>query len=299
MKQTLAICLLFAVSLVGCGPGSASKGSGKKKVLTTFTILADIAKNVAGNAAEVESIIKPGAEIHGYEPTPQDLVRAQGADLILWNGLNLEVWFQKFFENLKGVPGVLLTEGITPMSITEGPYSGKPNPHAWMSPTNAMVYVENIRKALVQLDPANEATYTSNAAAYTEKLKAIDQPLRTKLSAIPSDQRVLVTSEGAFAYLCASYDLKPMYLWPTNADSQGTPQQVKSVVDGVRANKVPVVFSESTVSDKPARQVASETGAKYGGVLYVDSLTDADGPAPTFLRLLEHNAETIVKGFAP
>ncbi|MBL9115638.1 MAG: metal ABC transporter substrate-binding protein [Verrucomicrobiaceae bacterium] len=299
MKQTFAICLLFAATLVGCGPSAAPRSSGKKKVLTTFTILADIAKNVAGEAADVESIIKPGAEIHGYEPTPQDLVRAQGADLILWNGLNLEVWFQKFFENLKGVPGVLLTDGITPMSITEGPYSGKPNPHAWMSPKNAMVYVKNIRKALVQLDPANEATYNANASAYTEKLKAIDQPLRDKLSAIPSDRRVLVTSEGAFAYLCASYDLRPMYLWPTNADAQGTPQQVKTVIDGVIASKVPVVFSESTVSDKPARQVASETGAKYGGVLYVDSLTDVDGPAPTFLKLLEHNAETIVKGFSP
>jgi manganese/iron transport system substrate-binding protein len=299
MKQTWLVFALLAALLTGCGPNSKAPASGKKKVLTTFTILADIAKNVAGDAAEVESLIKPGAEIHGYEPTPQDLVRAQGADLILWNGLNLEVWFQRFFDNLKGIPSVVLTEGITPMSITEGPYEGKPNPHAWMSPANAMIYVENIRKALSELDPSNSAVYEANARAYTQKLRDIDKPLRERLATIPSTQRVLVTSEGAFAYLCASYDLKPLYLWPTNADAQGTPQQVKAVIDSVRAASVPVVFSESTVSDKPARQVAAETGARYGGVLYVDSLTDETGPAPTFLRLLEHNAETIAKGFQP
>jgi manganese/iron transport system substrate-binding protein len=193
----------------------------------------------------------------------------------------------------------VLTEGIQPMGITEGPYTGKPNPHAWMSPSNAAIYVENIRKALVKMDPANEATYNTNAAAYTAKIKALDEPVRQKLSVIPEDQRWLVSSEGAFSYLCANYGLKQLYLWPINADAQGTPQQVQKVIDGVRSNKIPVIFSESTVSDKPAQQVAKETGARYGGVLYVDSLTDADGPAPSYLKLLEANADTIVKGFHP
>jgi manganese/iron transport system substrate-binding protein len=213
--------------------------------------------------------------------------------------MNLELWFEKFFENVKDVPSAVLTEGITPMGITEGPYTGKPNPHAWMSPANAAIYVENIRKALVKMDPANEATYTANAAAYTAKIKALDEPVRQKLAAIPEEQRWLVSSEGAFSYLCANYALKQLYLGPINADAQGTPQQVRKVIDGVRANKIPVIFSESTVSDKPARQVAQESGARYGGVLYVDSLTDADGPAPSYLKLLEANAETIVKGFIP
>ena len=268
-------------------------------MLTTFTILADMTRNVAGDVVDVESITKPGAEIHGYEPTPGDIVRAQDADLILWNGLNLERWFEKFFENLRDVPSVILTEGIQPISITDGPYNGKPNPHSWMSPANALIYVENIRKALVKLDPANEAVFNANAKTYSDKLQAINEPVKQTLAKIPASQRWLVTSEGAFAYLCAAYDLKPLFLWPVNADAQGTPQQVKAVIDGVRTNKVPVVFSESTVSDKPARQVAAETGARYGGVLYVDSLTDEKGPAPTFLKLLERNAETIVKGFLP
>lgn len=269
----------------------------KKRIVTTFTIIQDMAQNVAGDAAVVESITKPGAEIHGYEPTPQDIVKAQRADLVLWNGLNLERWFEKFFGNLRNVPSAVLTEGITPLGIEEGPYTGRPNPHAWMSPRNAIIYVENIRKALVKLDPANAATYNANAKAYTEKFAAIEASVRTELEKIPADQRWLVTSEGAFPYLARNFGMKELFLWAVNADQQGTPQQVQKVIDGVRKNKIPVVFSESTVSDRPAQQVARETGARYGGVLYVDSLTAANGPAPTYLRLMEYNARTIVKGF--
>jgi manganese/iron transport system substrate-binding protein len=245
----------------------------------------------------VDSITRPGAEIHGYEPTPRDIVKAQQADLVLWNGLNLEVWFTRFFQNVSNVPSAVLSEGITPMGITDGPYTGKPNPHAWMSPANAVIYVENIRRALVKMDPANESTYTANAAAYTAKIQALDGPVRQKLAAIPEARRWLVTSEGAFSYLCQNYALKPLFLWPINADAQGTPQQVKAVIDGVRQHEVPVVFSESTISPEPIKQVAKETGARYGGVLFVDSLTDASGPAPTYLKLLEINADTILRGF--
>src|SRR6187402_2628256 len=268
----------------------------KKRIVTTFTIIQDMAKNVAGDAAIVESITKPGAEIHGYEPTPQDIVKAQRADLVLWNGLNLERWFEKFYGNLRRVPRAVLTEGIEPVGIEEGPYTGKPNPHAWMSPRNAVIYVENIRKALVDLDPANAATYNANAEAYTAKFRGIEATVGAELARIPETQRWLVTSEGAFPYLARNFGLRELFLWAVNADQQGTPQQVRKVIDGVRANKIPVVFSESTVSDKPARQVAKETGARYGGVLYVDSLSDAKGPVPSYLRLLEYDAETIVKG---
>jgi manganese/iron transport system substrate-binding protein len=298
VKSWFLTCLA-ALAICGCSGAKKEADSGTKRVVTTFSIIADMARAVAGDAAIVESITKPGAEIHGYDPTPKDIVKAQSADLVLWNGLNLELWFEKFFGNVKGVPSAVLTEGIQPMGITEGPYTGKPNPHAWMSPSNAAIYVENIRKALVKMDPANEATYTANAAAYTAKIKALDEPVRQKLAGIPEDRRWLVSSEGAFSYLCANYGLKQLYLWPINADAQGTPQQVRKVIDGVRANQIPVIFSESTVSDKPARQVAQETGARYGGVLYVDSLTEAGGPAPSYLKLLEANADTIVKGFIP
>lgn len=287
----LCVCLsVIAVSQ----PALAKE---KLRVVTTFTIIQDIAQNVAGDAAVVESITKPGAEIHDYQPTPRDIVKAQHADLILWNGMNLERWFQRFFENIKQVPAAVVTEGITPLPIHEGPYNGNPNPHAWMSPSNALIYIENIRKALVQHDPDNAETYNRNAKAYAEKIAALDAPLRERLSRIPTAQRWLVTSEGAFSYLAKDYQLQEVYLWPINADEQGSPQQVRRVIDTVRANHIPVVFSESTISDKPAKQVAKETGAQYGGVLYVDSLSAADGPVPTYIDLLNATVQTIAKGF--
>lgn len=292
-----AFLVVFLVSLAFITPAIAQPASRPFRAVTTFTVIQDMAQNVAGNAALVESITKPGAEIHDYQPTPLDLVRVQAADLVLWNGFNLERWFEKFFENVKGVPSVVLTEGIEPLGIREGPYTGKPNPHAWMSPTNALIYVENIRKAFVKYDPANAEIYNRNAADYAAKIKAIDEPLRKRLAAIPESQRWLVTSEGAFSYLARDYNLREAYLWPINADQMGTPQQVRKVIDLVRRHKIPVVFSESTVSDKPARQVARETGARYGGVLYVDSLSAANGPVPTYLDLLRVTVETIAKGF--
>ncbi len=269
----------------------------KLKVATTFTVIQDIAQNVAGDAAIVESITRPGAEIHDYQPTPLDVVKAQGADLVLWNGLNLELWFEKFFDNVRNVQSAVVTEGIVPMGIKEGPYEGKPNPHAWMSTGSALIYVENIRKALAKADPANAEIYARNAAAYAERIKATDKPLRARLDMVPAAQRWLVSSEGAFSYLTRDFGWREAYLWPINADQQGTPQQVRRLIDLVRANKIPVVFSESTISDRPMRQVARETRARYGGVLYVDSLSAADGPVPTYLKLLETTVDTIAKGF--
>ena len=270
----------------------------KFKAITTFTVIADIAKNVAGDAAEVESITRAGAEIHNYQPTPRDIVKAQDADLVLWNGLNLETWFERFFRNLRDIPGVVLSDGVDPIGIAEGPYTGKPNPHAWMSPTDVKIYVDNIAAAFAKYDAANAATYLANAEAYKAKIDATVAPIRSALDAIPQERRWLVTSEGAFSYLARDFGLKELYLWPINADGQGTPQQVRKVVDAVKANGIPVVFSESTVSADPAQQVARETGARYGGVLYVDSLSEADGPVPTYLDLLRVTTETIAKGLA-
>ncbi len=293
--RSVLLALCATLGLAGFAAPAAAED--KLKVITTFTIIADMARNVAGDAAVVEAITRPGAEIHNYQPGPRDIVKAQDADLVLWNGLNLEQWFEKFFENVKDVPQVVVSDGIEPVGIAEGPYSGKPNPHAWMSPTNALIYVENIRKALVAVDPANAAVYDANAATYSAEILALDAPLRARLEQIPQAERWLVTSEGAFSYLARDYGMQELYLWPINADQQGTPQQVRKVIDAVRANGIPVVFSESTISDKPAQQVAKETGAAYGGVLYVDSLSEADGPVPTFLKLLEVTVDTIAKGF--
>lgn len=269
----------------------------KIKAVTTFTVIADIARNVAGDAAIVESITKPGAEIHDYQPTPKDIVRAKGADIIFWNGLNLERWFERFLQDVDDVPSVIVSDGVEPLSIYEGPYSGKPNPHAWMSTANALIYIENIRKAFVELDPENTDIYNRNAAAYADQVRGIQEELKTSLADIPAGARYLVTSEGAFSYLAKDMNLKDIYLWPINADQQGTPQQVRHMIDLVREKNIPVVFSESTISDRPIKQVASETGVHYGGILYVDSLSEPDGKVPSYLDLLKVTTGTIANGF--
>ena len=291
-KAVAAILFWLATAL----PGQATD---KFKVATTFTVIADMARNVAGDAAEVVSITKPGAEIHNYQPTPRDIIKAQDADLILWNGLNLELWFERFFANLSDVPSATISDGVEPIGIGEGPYTGKPNPHAWMSPSDALIYVDNIATALAGRDPANADTYRANAEAYKAAITDAVAPLRETLASIPEERRWLVTSEGAFSYLARDFGLKEAYLWPINADQQGTPQQVRKVIDLVRENDIPAVFSESTIPSDAARQVARETGARYGGVLYVDSLTESDGPAPTYLDLLRLTTSTIAEGLKP
>ncbi|RWR27536.1 metal ABC transporter substrate-binding protein [Sinirhodobacter populi] len=294
MTPTLTRLLGATAIMALCSTGAFA--ADKLKVVTTFTVIADMAQNVAGDAAEVVSITKPGAEIHGYEPTPQDIVRAQDADLILWNGLNLELWFKQFLSNLKDVPAVTVTDGIEPIAINGGEYNGKPNPHAWMGLSSAEIYVDNIEKALAEHDPANAEIYRKNAEAYKVKLAETLTPLKAEIAEIPEDRRWLVSCEGAFSYLARDFGMRELYLWPINADQMGTPQQVRHVIDGVRKNHIPAVFCESTVNTAPAQQVARETGAHYGGVLYVDSLSEPDGPVPTYLDLLRVTSETLAKG---
>jgi len=296
MKTGYRMSLAIACALPFLG--GAAEADDRLKVVTSFTVLADMAQNVAGDTAEVVSITKPGAEIHGYEPTPRDIVRAADADLILWNGLNLELWFRQFLANLGDVPSVTLSEGIDPIPISAGAYAGKPNPHAWMGLDNALIYIDNIAAAFAEHDPENAATYAANAERYKTRLRATIEPLRDEIVRIPEQKRWLVTCEGAFSYLARDFEMKELYLWPMNADQMGTPQQVRAVIDGVKAHDIPVVFCESTVNTDPAKQVARETGARYGGVLYVDSLSDPKGPVPTYLDLLRVTSETIAEGLS-
>jgi manganese transport system substrate-binding protein len=306
MHQALiSVAMLLGVWLSGCtsapeavptSDAASQQTEDKKKVLTTFTILADMAQNVAGDRLTVESITRIGAEIHGYEPVPSDIVKAQDADLILYNGMNLERWFESFLGNVQDVPSVILTEGIEPIPIAEGPYSDKPNPHAWMSPQNALIYVENIRKAFVELDPENADVYNANAAAYSDQLRAIDEQLRADLAQVPEEKRFLTTCEGAFSYLAQDYGLQEIYMWPINSEQQSTPKQIQSVIVQVKDNDVPTVFCESTVSSEGQQEVARATGANFGGNLYVDSLSLEDGPVPTFLDLLSYDTQVIADG---
>lgn len=305
MKKLFATLLLCGVAFGAaaqdtlpalCPSGTGPPAAGAPVVLTTFTVLADMASNVTCDQAMVESLTRAGAEIHHYEPTPSDLVRAQAADLVLYNGLNLELWFEQFMGAVRDVPSVNLSDGIEIVPIADGAYRDLPNPHAWMSPRAAMIYVANIRDALMALDPDSADAYRANADAYLAHLAAVDSYLRDSLAQLPEAQRWLITCEGAFSYLARDYDLNEGYLWAVNADQQGTPRQVARLIDTVKANDVPAIFCESTINNDPQIVVAGDTGARFGGALYVDSLSEADGPVPTYLDLLRYDATLIVNG---
>ena len=268
-------------------------------VLTTFTVLADMAQQVAGDRLEVRSITKPGAEIHGYEPTPRDLEEAQGVDLIVENGLGLERWAQRFLAAAgSNVPIVTLSDGMEPLPIASDAAAGKPNPHAWMSPRRAELYVDRLVEAFSRLDPASAEQFKRRGETYKEQLKGLDRELRSALAALPPNQRLLVTCEGAFSYLARDYGLDEAYLWPVNAESQVTPRRLARLIDTVKQRRVSAVFCESTVSDQAQREVARAAGARFGGTFYVDSLSGSTGPAPSLLALQRHNVNLIVRGLA-
>ncbi|WP_280402411.1 metal ABC transporter substrate-binding protein [Nocardia carnea] len=290
ISAVLAACGL-TVALTACQTFHLPR-TGKPVVVTTFTVLADIAANVAGEHLEVQSLTKPGSEIHGYEPTPGDIKRAAKADLILDNGMNLEAWFGQFVADLDA-GHVTVSDGVAAVPITSDAYAGKPNPHAWMSPLNVQTYVDNMVAAFTRLLPEQEAAFRANGAAYKLRLQQVHDDLVAELRELPRRQRALVTCEGAFSYLARDAGLSEAYIWPVNAEQQATPQQITRVIEYVRDNRVPAVFCESTVSDAPMQRVVEATGARFGGVLYVDSLSAADGPVPTYLDLIRHDAETI------
>lgn len=292
----VVLALVLLTALTGCGRITGTKNpNGKKTVLTTFTVLADIARNVAGDDLNVESLTKPGAEIHEYEPTPSDLKKAHAADLVLDNGLNLESWFTKFVED-SNAKHVTASEGVTPIPVAEDAYAGKPNPHAWMSPSNVQKYVDVMIREFSTLDPEHAANYKSRGEAYKKQLQQVRDELVSEISTLPENQRALVTCEGAFSYLTADAGLNEKYIWAVNSEQQATPSQISSTIDYVRNNRVPAVFCESTVADNPMRQVADATGARFGGVLYVDSLSEANGPVPTYLDMIRYDSHTIVAG---
>lgn len=290
--RRLGIAALAALLLSSCSAMNSASDDGRPVVLTTFTVLSDIAQNVAGDHLRVESITKAGAEIHGYEPTPSDIRKAAEADLIIDNGLGLEAWFERFVGDLE-VPHVVASEGVKTIDIAEDSYAGMPNPHAWMSPLNAALYVDNLVTAFSTLDPEHAAAYARNGKAYRAELQAVHDELLTTLASLPERQRALVTCEGAFSYLARDARLTEQYIWAVNAEQQAKPQQIAAAIEFVKANEVPAVFCESTVSDASMQRVVEATGARFGGILYVDSLSAPDGPVPTYLDLIRHDATVI------
>ncbi len=298
-KINLYFNLIISVTILSaCSYRTVEKveASNKKVVITTFTVIADIAKNVAGNRLDIKSITKQGAEIHGYSPTPSDLIKASKASLIIDNGLGLELWSKKFTASAGKVTSITLSKGIKPLLIEGDIYKGKPNPHAWMSPRRAIKYVDNIIEGFIKLDPDGKDTYIKNGQIYKSKLRELDKDLKSAIASIKPNKRILVTCEGAFSYLTHDYGMQEAYLWPVNAESQVTPKRMVKLIKKVKEHQIPTIFCESTVSSKAQLEVARASGATFGGKFFVDSLSEPDGPAPTFLDLHRHNLELIVKG---
>ncbi len=294
-----AIPLIIFIALVVVGfkaEAPTEETADKLVALSTFTIIADMVAEVGGDKIESISLTKPGAEIHGYQPTPDDLVQASQADIMFENGMNLEVWTEKLKASIPDVPVIRVSEGVEVQYIAEDAYAGKPNPHAWMSPAQGLIYVENIRKALSEAAPEHAEYFAAQAKAYSDKIRAVDTELANALKTLPENNRILVTCEGAFSYLTNDYGLTEEYLWAINSESQGSPQQVAKIIEVVKAKNIPAVFCESTVEPRIQQEVVAATGARLGGVLYVDSLSPTDGPASTYLKLLEHTADTIISG---
>ena len=297
-KKILFFSLIILVSLtsVSCKKiSNKNENENKEVILASFTVLADMIKNITKDDFIVSSITKPGVEVHGYKPTPSDLVKASKAFVFVDNGFGFELWAEKFVSNLK-VKRITIAEELDPIFISEDFYKGKPNPHAWISPKRGMIYVDILVESLSELRPSKRELFEKNGKVYKEKLSKLDKEFSLFISNLEKDKRYLVTCEGAFSYLTNDYGLEEVYLWPVNAESQITPKRMARTISLVKEKNVPSVFCESTVSNESQMVVANETGANFGGNLFVDSLSDDSGPASSYIKMLEHNLDLIKKG---
>lgn len=296
-KKLLLFVFFFLISLSAnsCKRTAFEKETNKEVILASFTVLADIIENVAKDEFVVKSITKPGVEVHGYQPTPSDLIKASKAFVFIDNGFGFELWAEKFVSNLQ-INRVTISNRLEPIFISEDFYKGKPNPHAWISPKRGMIYVDVIVDSLSELKPSEAESFKNNGQIYKNKIAKIDKDFSLFINNLEKNNRYLVTCEGAFSYLTNDYGLKEAYLWPVNAESQITPKRMARTISLVKNKNIPSVFCESTVSNESQMVVASETGVKFGGDLFVDSLSQDNESANTYLKMLQHNLTLIKRG---
>ena len=296
-KKLLLFVFSFLIFLTAnsCKRNAFEKETNKEVILASFTVLADIIENVAKDEFVVKSITKPGVEVHGYQPTPSDLIKASKAFVFIDNGFGFELWAEKFVSNLQ-INRVTISNRLEPIFISEDFYKSKPNPHAWISPKRGMIYVDVIVDYLSELKPSEAESFKNNGQIYKNKIAKIDEDFSHFINNLEKNNRYLVTCEGAFSYLTNDYGLKEAYLWPVNAESQITPKRMARTISLVKNKNIPSVFCESTVSNESQMVVASETGAKFLGDLFVDSLSQDNKSANTYLKMLQHNLTLIKKG---
>ncbi|MEL6141509.1 MAG: zinc ABC transporter substrate-binding protein, partial [Bacteroidota bacterium] len=266
-------------------------------VVASASIFADMAEVIGGDMIRVQSVVPIGGDPHIYEPTPEDVRLVARADLILINGLTFEGWMNELIEN-SGTTAetVTVTEGLATIASEE--YANSSDPHAWMSAKNGLVYIVNIRDALIRLDPANAEGYRFNANMYTGQIQDVDEYIQRSIASIPAEQRVLITSHDAFRYFGKRYGIRVEAALGTSTDADVQTNDIVRLAKVIRESRVPAIFVESTINPKLIQQIAADHGVDIGGSLYADSLGEPDGEAGTYLKMLKYNTETIVKGLS-
>ena len=302
--------ILFALIFVGallsaCNQGATApkEKSEKLQVVATYSIVYDIVKNVGGDLVDVHSLAPIGSDPHQYDPLPADVALTTDADVVFYNGLNLEegnAWFTKLMETAgkKGAdaPVFRVSEGVEPMLLNSKDHLGEEDPHAWLDVRNGIKYVENVRKSLKKVDPENADRYDENADAYITELEALHEEIAEKMNKIPEERRILVTSEGAFKYFSKAYDFNAAYIWEINSHHEGTPEQLTDIIATINEEKVQALFLETSIDPRSMEMVSRETNVQIKGNIFTDSLGKPGDDGDTYIKMLRWNADMISSG---
>ena len=303
----LVLLLVAIVGLVACSSqkSSSDSSSSKLNVVATNSIIADITKNIAGDKINLHSIVPVGQDPHEYEPLPEDVKKTSKADLIFYNGINLETggnaWFTKLVENAQKKENkdyYAVSEGVDVIYLEGQNEKGKEDPHAWLNLENGIIYAQNIAKRLIEKDPDNKTTYEKNLKAYVEKLTALDKEAKEKFNNIPEEKKMIVTSEGCFKYFSKAYNVPSAYIWEINTEEEGTPDQIKSLVEKLRKTKVPSLFVESSVDDRPMKTVSKDTNIPIYAKIFTDSIADKGEDGDSYYSMMKYNLDKISEGLA-
>lgn len=306
IKKLSTLLLFLVLVLASCSneEGNSEKDNDDKiQVIATYSIIYDIVKNVGGDRVEVHSLAPVGSNPHEYDPLPLDVQLTTDADIVFYNGLNLEggnSWFEKLLltaeKTGKEAPVYRLSDGVDPMHLTSKGKESEEDPHAWLDVRNGIKYAENAKIGLIKVDPEHADVYEKNAKEYIEKLENLHQEAVDRYNKIPQEQRLLITSEGAFKYFSEAYGFEAAYIWEINSENQGSPEQVSTVVDFIRSKKDPVLFVETSIDPRSMEMVSSETGVPIFGKVFTDSIGKSGEDGDTYIKMMEWNIDTIYRG---